>query len=526
MRTFTRLVVLTGFMGLACPPSEAKNPGSAGGSLSEKQAVSAVDTFGVNLYRELAKENPDRNLFFSPYSMSSALIMAAEGARGETAKQMGAVLSFSDDLRRSGGDANEAPWDMSPIHTGMAELNKTLTPKPLAKETKDKIAALRAELAAANAKAEEFEKERKWDAQRSEAMKSQGLARQLNALLIRTDQYELRTANALYGEKTYPFRQKFLDTINRYYGTGRVVPVDFKTQPEAVRGRINAWVGDRTDHRIRELIPSRGVDSATRLVLCNAIYFKGQWAHPFAESATHAEDFLEAGGGKVQVEMMQDYGMGQARYGAFNGDGGAFPTPQTIKRQGEQRALYPGKEGLLVAELPYKGKELSMVVFVPQDAGGLGELERRLTSTNLQSWISHLERRSVYVHLPKFKLETEYQGMKDTLRSMGMVRPFADTRDAKAGAQFGGMCAGDDPRLQLNISKVCHKAFVEVNEKGTEAAAATAVMMVAATARMSAYDEEPFTPTFRADKPFLFAIREVRTGCILFLGRVVHPNAG
>jgi serpin B len=161
-------------------------------------------------------------------------------------------------------------------------------------------------------------------------------------------------------------------------------------------------------------------------------------------------------------------------------------------------------------------------------ARGLSALETKITSANLQNWIGKLESREVNVQLPKFKLETDYKmgeskdGMpKGLLPAMGMVRAFTDPRDPVTGAQFDGMCASSDPMLKLYITKVLHKAFVEVSEKGTEAAAATAVVM--AVPVMASMDT-PFTPTFRADKPFLFAIRDVKTGSILFLGRMVDPG--
>jgi serine protease inhibitor len=530
MLKLTCLLLLAGVISLANANGQSttkthKKPSGTGAlTPATNQAVVANSNFAVDLYREMAKENPGRNLFFSPYSMSGALTMTAEGARGETARQMGKVLGFPDAVRHNGDDAKKMPWDMAPIHAGMLELSRSITPKPLPKQTSDQIAALRAELAAANAKAEELRPSGKWDEYNTQAMKSQELADRLNALLLQTDHYELCVANALYGEKTYPFRQAYLDSVNQYYGTGSVVPMDFKHHPEAARVKINAWVEGKTEQRIRDLIPRESVNSVTSLVLCNAIYFKGKWAQPFQEGATRQEDFLAAGGRKVSASMMHHDHMGGVRYGAFNGDGSFFSTPETIKREGETNALYPNKGGFLAAELPYKGNELSMLIFLPQDANGLGGLEKQLSRINLQRWVGKLEQRTVNVHLPKFKLETDYQEMAGTLRKLGMIRAFNNPSDSKAGAQFEGMCASDDPRLQLSISKVCHKAFVEVSEKGTEAAAATAVMINAAGCCINREEDVPFTPTFQVDKPFLFAIRDVKTGTILFLGRVVNPN--
>jgi serine protease inhibitor len=220
--------------------------------------------------------------------------------------------------------------------------------------------------------------------------------------------------------------------------------------------------------------------------------------------------------------MMHESYKRDVRYAAFNADGSFFPTPSEVPagRDPDPKTVYPGKNGFVMLELPYKGGDLSMVAIVPQDAGGLEELETKLSGDALQNWIGKLQRRAVHVYLPKFKLETEYP-MKPTLVAMGMIRAF-DNPGFPDGAQFEGMCASQDPEQRLFLAEVIHKAFVEVSEKGTEAAAATAILAPAAA------DEPepatvPFTPTFRADKPFLFLIRDIKTGTVLFLGRMVRP---
>ena len=214
--------------------------------------------------------------------------------------------------------------------------------------------------------------------------------------------------------------------------------------------------------------------------------------------------------------MMHKTGLEGARYAAFTADGSPFATPRTISREqaADTTALYPGKGGFLVAELPYKGGDLAMLAIVPQDADGLAALEQKLSGEMLQASIGKLEARAVNVELPKFKLETEYQ-MNDTLKTLGMARAFSPD-----DAQFDGMTTSRDPANRLYIALVVHKAFVEVNEKGTEAAAATGVAMAAAAMRVSI----PFTPTFRADRPFLFAIRDIKSGTLLFLGRLTSPK--
>lgn len=494
------------------------------------EAVVAGNTaFGIDLYGRLAGENPNKNLFFSPYSMSVALTMTAEGSRGETADEMGKVLHFPETARQNGADAQLLPWKTAPIHSGMHALYQRFNPKPAAPELLAQLDAKEQALKASQQQEETFQKAKNWGDYRKQTAISEKLADELNALRTQVDQYELRVANALYGERTYPFQPAFMETVNSFYGTGAAVAVDFKHNFEAVRQQINTDVADFTNQRIKDLLAKGSLDELTRLVLVNAIYFKGEWAVPFKEAETQQEDFLAGANQKVAVSMMHKDDMNGARYGAFNADGSLFATPQRVRRGTDPKTLYPGQDGFLMAELPYKGGALCMTVLVPQDAEGLDALEKKLTGANLQNWIGKLEERDVNVQLPKFKLETDYtmgesgNGMpKGLLPAMGMVRAFTDPRLSN-GAQFEGMCASSDPTLRLYITKVLHKAFVEVGEKGTEAAAATAVIMAEPTSAMVTLDY-PFTPTFRADKPFLFAIRDVKTGSILFLGRMVDPT--
>jgi serine protease inhibitor len=426
-------------------------------------AVEANRGFAVDLYRQLARENQGKNLFFSPYSMSAALAMTAEGARGETALQMGEVLHFPKESRRSGKDAEWIPWNHATIDAGLADLDK-----------------------------------------------------QYNA----ENDCELRVANALWGEKTYPFAKAYLDAIEKSYGTGHVTPVDFVHNAEAARELINTWVEDQTKDRIKNLIPPRYVDRDTALVLTNAIYFKGQWVEAFQANGTKDEDFFLEDGTKVRAPLMHHDVTGSASYAAFNGDGTVFNIPFTMAERSIQGggaggtkapARYPDQDGFTMLELAYKGEKLSLIVLLPQAADGLPALEKMLTAANLKTWIGTLRRRRVDVFLPKFKLETSYE-MKKPLIAMGMPRAF----DYKS-AQFSGMNANG--RDELFISKVLHKAFVDVNEKGTEAAAATAVIM----AKRAMVIAKPFTPIFRADKPFVFLIYDKHNGNVLFLGRMMKP---
>ena len=261
-------------------------------------------------------------------------------------------------------------------------------------------------------------------------------------------------------------------------------------------------------------------------MLVNAIYFKGDWSVPFEVKYTRERDFTLSDGSKVKQSIMYASELKGARYAGFNTDGSLFNTPMRIS-PGQKTDLYPGKGGFKMIELPYKGDELSMVVIAPNDPSQLAAIEQKMTEENLTGWISNLKQRDVEVHMPKFKLETAYtlgdSKSKRTLQTMGMVRAFVDPRDPQNGAVFDGMSHATDPDNKLYITKVLHKAFVEVNEKGTEAAAATAVVMAVPT---SAAIKVPFTPSFKADRPFIYLIRDRVTGSILFLGRMEDPSNG
>jgi serine protease inhibitor len=490
-------------------------------------AVTANGDFAFDLYGQLAKAKADKNLFFSPYSLSVALAMAAEGARGETAEQMGKALRFPEAARRVGDDAQLLPWNAALIHTGFAALSKRFNEAnnavPL--ELQNKIAGLRKELDRLNQLVRQTEKKRDYQEALRVWSQAQQVAGQLNGELAKVDRYELRVANALWGEKSYPFRQSYVDTINKYFETGGVFPVDFRNNPEAARRQINDWVETQTRNRIKDLLPANALNpdawKLVRLVLTNAIYFKGAWAEDFRPGETRPEDFTTAVGAKVQAPLMRRGSHPFVRYAAFRADGTPFETPDLIGlNERDESKFYPDANGFTLLELPYKGDELSMVVLLPRSPNGLGALEGRLSGANLLSWVEKLRHRSVHVLLPKFKMQSNLD-LNAPLQALGMVRAFEDPRKPD-GAQFDGMSASQNPEEKLYIGKVLHKAFVEVNEKGTEAAAATALVMP--TPGSAAVPRRPFTPTFRADHAFVFLIRDRATGTVLFLGRVTDPT--
>jgi serpin B len=288
--------------------------------------------------------------------------------------------------------------------------------------------------------------------------------------------YQLTTANALWGQKGYPFNADFLKLNKDSYGAG-LNDVDFIGATEQARLTINAWVEKQTQEKIKDLLKQGMLTVDTRMVLTNAIYFKGDWVSQFKKDATRDESFFVTADKQVKAPLMH-------QKGHFNYlEGAAF------------QAL----------ELPYLGKELSMVVLLPKKKDGLAALEKGLSVAGLGSTLRGLRPTEVVVTLPKFKVTAAFS-LKKTLSEMGMAGAFT------AGADFSGIAS----KGSLRLADVIHKAFVDVNEEGTEAAAATAVKVEDKS--------KPVIPDFRADHPFLFLIRDTRSDSILFLGRLVEPQ--
>ena len=471
-------------------------------------AVTAVNDFAFDLYQQLAKENPDKNLFFSPYSLLSALTMAAEGARGQTAEEMGKALRFPMEARLARGNATEAIWNITSIHSGMAELRKRFggASKPVPKEISDRIAALSASLDAKQRRAATAANYAVADLFESQARQ---VAQELNALYKTLGDYELRIANGLWAEQTFPLKKPFFDTLNAHYGIGAVAPMDFMGQPEASRQKINAWCAQQTYSRIREPLPPGVITDQTRLVLASGIYFRGEWQRHFVAGLTQDEDF-RCGAARIRAPMMRHGEPVRVGYAAFEGDGSKFATPREVAAgEHDESKLYPGANGFVVAELAYRGEQLSMVILLPRSATGLADLERKLSADKLRAWVNQLEQRKTTVVLPKFAFTTD-NDMAHLLESLGMKEAFDQSH-----ADFGGI----SDKRPLFLTHVLHHAALEVNEKGTVAVAAT----FAATAG-GVPATVPFVPIFRADHPFLFLIRDRKTGTFLFFGRLANPK--
>jgi serpin B len=377
------------------------------------ELVAGNSAFAFDLFQ--ATRESGTNLFYSPYSISVALVMTYAGARGNTEAQIRDTLHF------------------------------TLTQERL----HPAFNALDLELASRNELPEGWEGEA----------------------------FTLNIANSIWGQTGYPFLPYFLDALALNYGAGLRL-LDFITASEACRIVINDWVSEETAGKIEDLLSQGAITSDTRLVLVNAIYFNAAWLFPFEEEATHNGIFYLLNGSQVTVPMMEQ----------------------------EHFFHYTEGDGYQAVELPYNGEQLSMVILLPE-TGAFQGFEQSLTAERFSSIVSDLERENVHLTMPKFTYESSFS-LGETLAGMGMLDAFQP-----GVADFSGM----DGTRNLFISEVIHKAFVSVDEAGTEAAAATAVIMPTSG---------PPTTTVEVtiDRPFLFVIRDNETGAILFLGRVLNPS--
>uniref|UniRef100_A0A8C5UUU0 Serpin domain-containing protein n=1 Tax=Microcebus murinus TaxID=30608 RepID=A0A8C5UUU0_MICMU len=317
------------------------------------------------------------------------------------------------------------------------------------------------------------------------------LQKLLTELHKRTDAYELKIANRLYGEKTYQFLEQYLDNVKEFF-LAHAESVDFQNAAEESEKKINSWVETQTNGKIKNLFPKKTLNSATILVLVNAVYFKGQWEKKFNKEYTKEGKFWL---NKVLCVVNSILlSLGYVSLGiclAIN----LFQWPPDVQAK--------------VLEIPYKGEDLSMIVLLPNEIDGLQKLEDKLTAEKLIEWTSsqNMSKRDVDLYLPRFKLEESYD-LKDVLMAMGMVDVFSP-QDADLSGMTG--------RRGLVVSKVLHKAFVEVTEEGAEAAAATGIVTGFTSTRYSIYEE------FHCNHPFLFFIKQNKTNSILFFGRVSSP---
>jgi serpin B len=296
----------------------------------------------------------------------------------------------------------------------------------------------------------------------------------------------LNIANRLFAQKGYSFREAFLSLIKQIFG-GAFEPLDFVADPAAATQRINKWVADQTHDRIRDLIPRGALDKTARLVLANALHLKAPWANEFSQNATQSQPFFVRGA-PVDVPMMRK----TTNFG------------------------YARREGFTVVSLPYAGNDLQFVVLLPDEINGLRELESKLSADVLAD-CAKIEKRDVDLYLPKFKLEPPTVALAETFQALGMKTAF----DIPHGSANFDKIAPRKPNDYLYISNIFHKTFIAVDEKGTEAAAATAVVMMRAT---SMPGPKPPPIEVKVDRPFVYAIQHVPSGVCLFLGRVTDPR--
>jgi serpin B len=313
----------------------------------------------------------------------------------------------------------------------------------------------------------------------NDSMRRSSIEAICNELNNTSADYRLNIANALWIQQDYPLLDEYLNVIKSYYA-GEASNVDFERALEQTRQTINAWVENRTNNRIKDLIPEGSLDPQTLLVLTNTIYFNGTWVDQFNGDATTQQDFRVSTSQTVKVPMMT-----LAEEASFN---------------------YADIDNIQVLEMPYRGGNLSMLVLLPKN-NDLASLENTLTLEKLYQWRNELREQPVDVYMPKFSFTREY-GLSEYLAGMGMPSAFLQST-----ADFSGI----DGTRSLFIGNVLHKAFIGVNEKGTEAAGATAVVIVGTAIH------GPPPAVFRADHPFVFIIQERVTGNILFLGRVINP---
>ncbi|NXI67312.1 SPB10 protein, partial [Anseranas semipalmata] len=408
-----------------------------------EQISASVGNFTIDLFNKLNETNKDQNIFFSPWSISSALALTYLGAKGSTAREMAEVLHFIKAAGAEGSSSAARPSRGRP-------------------------------------------KRRKMDPEHEQDENIHlGFKELLTAINKPRNNYSLKSANRIYVEKTYPLLPTYIQLSKKYY-KAEPHKVNFKTAPEPTRKEINTWVEKQTEGKIKDLLGSKDVVNTTRLILVNAIYFKAEWEMKFHPGTTDLQPFRLSKNKSKPVKMMH------MRH--------TFPV------------LIMETMNFKMIELPYVNHELSMFILLPDDirdgTTGLEQLERELTYEKLSEWADSKKMRETLVdlQLPKFTLEEKYD-LRDTLSSMGMRSAFSDNAD------FSGVADKRD----LVISKVLHKSFVAVDEKGTEAAAATAVITIVTS--------EPFSHVlkFKADHPFHFFIRHNKSKTILFFGRFCSP---
>nr|XP_002199431.4 heterochromatin-associated protein MENT [Taeniopygia guttata] len=402
----------------------------------------SIGNFTMDLFNKLNENNKGKNIFFSPWSISTALALTYLGAKGTTATEMAEVLHFTVGARAEASSSVARPSRGRP-------------------------------------------KRRKLDPENKQAADiHSGFKKLLTAINKPKSAYSLKSANRIYMEKTFLLLPTYIQLSKNYY-KAEPQKINFKTAPEQSGKEINTWVEKQTEGKIKNLLGPRDVTGSTKLILINAIYFKAEWEVKFKAQDTELQPFRLSKNKTKPVKMMYIRN--------------TFPV------------LIMATLNFKMIELPYVKRELSMFILLPDDikdnSTGLEQLERELTYEKLSEWTASKKMTETLVdlHLPKFKLEETYD-LSDNLFRMGMHSAF------NSNADFSGMTEN-----AIAISKVFHKSFVAVDEKGTEAAAATAVIIEMKSSPVS------HVLKFRVDHPFYFFIRHNKSKSILFFGRFCSP---
>jgi len=398
-------------------------------------AADSINRLGLELYRAQLPEAGPSGVLLSPYSISTALAMTYCGAEGETRAEMQRVLHFPADPGLTSGSF-----------------------EALARQLTDVV---------------------RLSQQRVESLRRDG-----------GDEtpMQLNVANRLFVQNGYALRDAFVSRLRERFDAAPE-QLDFRRNSAAAREHINAWVAQKTQDRIHDLLPAGQPSPDARVVLVNALYLKAAWENEFYAGATQSEPFHLPGGTRADV-----------------------PTMRTTRSLG-----YEKRDGYSVVTVPYQTGRLQFVLVVPDAADGLAAVERTLTAENLASW-KRLHATKVALHLPSFKLAPPTLSLARALKSLGLKSAFDRPRGS---ANFDGM-APRTPDAYFYIGEVFHRTWLSLDEHGTEATAATAVVMLAGTS-VSLHPEPPPVEV-RADRPFLFAIQHVDSGACLFLGRVMDPR--
>ncbi len=377
-------------------------------SVEDYDIAAANNAFAFDMY-SMVKSGDEKNVFFSPHSIFTAMAICYDGAGGTTKEQIANVFYF--------------PLDKTILEVRLGKI--------------------------------------------------------IDEINSETDDYELKTANALWIQKSYPIKEQYIFNVENYY-SGKVTKLNFVGQPEESKDTINDWVEEKTNDKIKDLIPDGFIDADTRLVITNAIYFNGKWLNEFDKQATREEKFYPSENEEILVDTMYT----------------------------KQHLNYGENSNSKIIELPYKGNNLCMFIILPND-NEIEKIERVFSVGDYEKLKSSMDSKyEVKTWIPKFKFEYTNK-LSESLIEMGVVDAF----------QFGSANFSEISDTDLAIFEVIHKAFVDVQEEGTEAAAATAIVM------NEELNPEPIPiREFRADHPFMFFIEDKRTGCILFMGKVERPE--